>query len=357
MFLIKLKKVLNITLIGTLLLLTVSVVAQDTSSQKSIFDVMNYKEVLSVTLEADFSEIDTSRRSPVKNKAVLTFKDEMGIKQKWNVKLTARGKFRRLKCEMVPLKIAFKKKKLKVAGLAKFDDMKLVSHCVSNKSEAKALLQKEYLAYRLYNELTENSFRVQLLKITYKDVKTGNKTKHWAFLIEDTAQLKDRIGASETIANSLALPRDTFHSAQLKMASVFQYMIGNADWNLGVGRNVKYLIKDGKVLPIPYDFDFSGLVDAPYAVANPNFGIPSVKTRIFLGFKEDAGQLKSILSYFKVKRLSLLKIVKNFKVLEFTKRDEVVDYLESFFATMNDIVLGEKVETTPISSVVSLKSE
>ena len=318
--------------------------AQSEPKSKSIFDEMSYKEVLTVTLKADFALVDSSRRTNDKNPAVFTFEDENGVNQSWNVKLTTRGNFRRLKCEMAPLKINFKKKELKAAGLAKFDDMKLVTHCVSNKAEARALLQKEYLAYKLYNEITHYSYRVQLLKINYIDVNTGKKTKHWAFLIEDTAELRKRIDATAKVENNLSLPRDTFHDGLLKIASIFQYMIGNADWDLNVGRNVKYLIKNGKVIPVPYDFDFSGLVNAPYAIPNPNFGIPTVKTRIFLGYKEDMEKLKTTLAYFKTKRLDILKTVDAFKVLDLTKREEIIYYLDSFYATINHIVLGEKID-------------
>ncbi len=336
--------VLILTLTITGFLLPFAAKANDTLYQKSIFDVMNFQEVLKVTLEADFASLDTNRRNPDAYKATLSFVDAQAIEQKWAVQLKARGNFRRLKCEMVPLKIEFKKKELKAAGLAKFDDMKLVTHCVTDKRTAKALLQKEYLAYKLYNGLTENSFRVQLLKITYKDVKSGKKSKHWAFLIEDTAQLKSRIGAVKTCDNCLNLPRDTFQSTQLKIAAVFQYMIGNSDWDLKVGRNVKYVLKKEKIIAIPYDFDFSGLVNAPYAIPNPNYNIPDIKSRIFLGFPEDIEQLKGIFSYFKTKRADLLKIVENFKPLPFATRLEIASYLDDFYNNLEKLAIGEKMD-------------
>jgi len=344
MLVIKFKNLMNKTLVLLFTFLTLSLFSQETDLQKSIFEVMNHKEVLSVTLKADFTALDSARRTKEKYPAIFSFEDENGAMQTWNVKLKIRGNFRRMKCEMAPLKINFKKKELKAAGLAKFDDMKLVTHCVSNKIEAKALLQKEYLAYKLYNQLTDFSYRVQLLKINYVDVNTGKKTKHWAFLIEDTAELTNRVQADAKVENNLSLPRDTFHNGLLKITSIFQYMIGNADWDLEVGRNVKYLVKNGKVIPVPYDFDFSGLVDASYAIPNPNFGIPSVKTRIFLGFKEDMEGIRSTLAYFKTKRLDLLETVDTFKVLDTTKRDEIIYYLDSFYTTISKIVLGEKID-------------
>ncbi|MEM6316937.1 MAG: hypothetical protein AAF960_04665 [Bacteroidota bacterium] len=352
---IKIKHLTKHFFIGFFALIATTGIAQETA-QKSIFDVLHYQEVLPITIGADFAALDTTRREEKKHPAKLTFEDETGDVQDWNIKLEVRGNFRRLKCEMPPLKIHFKKKDLKAAGLAKFDDLKLVTHCVSSKSEAKALLQKEYLAYRLYNEMTYISFRVQLFKVTYVDSKTGKKTKHWAFAIEDTAELEHRIGATAKVENHLNLPRDTFHDGMLKIVSLYQYMIGNADWDISVGRNVKYFIKKGKVLPVPYDFDFSGLVNAPYAIANPNYGISKVTDRIFIGFKEDATQLKSTLAFFKTKRLALLETIDDFKVIDEAKREVAINYINSFYATMDKIVVGERVtKEAPEEEVVSLK--
>jgi len=337
--------------ICTIALLAVMLFGQTGFAQKSIFEVMSHKEVLSVTIEANFAAIDSSRRSDDKHKAILTFEDEAGVEQTWNIKLKNRGNFRRMKCEMAPLKVEFKKKDLKAAGLAKYDDMKLVTHCVSSKMEAKALLQKEYLTYKLYNQVTDYSYRVQLLKVNYVDTQTGKKTKHWAFLIEDTAELRNRIEATAKVENHLNLPRDTFHDGLLKIASVFQYMIGNADWDLNVGRNVKYFIKNDKVIPVPYDFDFSGMVNASYAIPNPNFGIASVKERVFLGFKEDAEHLRSTLAFFKTKRLALLETVNEFSALDISRREEIIYYLDSFYLSMDNIVLGERVTIESIPSI------
>jgi hypothetical protein len=135
-----------------LCLFATTLTGQNLNTSTSIFDLMNYREVLSVTLEADFTTINSNRKEEKAREGLLTFKDEKGITQTWNIRLRPRGHFRRMKCEMTPLKIDFSKQDLTTAGLAEFDDMKLVTHCVENKMEAKILLQKEYLAYKLYSK-------------------------------------------------------------------------------------------------------------------------------------------------------------------------------------------------------------
>ena len=178
--------------------------ANETTAPVSIFDKMNFEEVLEVTLEADYVEVLANRRSEEKFPGKLKFTDADGQPQLWNVKLEIRGKFRRMKCvEMPPLKINFDKEDLAAEGLTNSNDFKLVTQCVEDTKKAKNLLLKEYLAYKMYNELTDASYRVQLLKINYQDSHTGDKKVHWAFLIEDTAQLRARLGAKKVKKSEL----------------------------------------------------------------------------------------------------------------------------------------------------------
>jgi len=137
------------------------------NTNSSIFDLMSHTEVLDLTIETNWRAFDGNRRSSTEYPATIHFKDQYGQPSNWLLKVRLRGNFRRMECaDIPPLKLNFKKKALVAAGLAKFDDYKLVTHCITDKAAARALVLKEYLAYKLYNSLTENSFRVQLLNIT-----------------------------------------------------------------------------------------------------------------------------------------------------------------------------------------------
>ena len=207
------------------------------AQQKSIFDLMHYSDALAVTLESDFEYLKANRRSEDYQKARIFFKDETGKEQAWNLKVRLRGNFRRVFCtDIPPLKLKFKKSELAVAGLAEFNDMKLVTYCTSNRQEAYELLMKEYLAYELYNELSDNSYRVQLLNITYKDANTGKKTRQWGFLIEDTAQLRHRMGGAEKVETVYNLPMERFSEKDRKLVALFEYIIGNSDWSFMMGK-------------------------------------------------------------------------------------------------------------------------
>ncbi len=309
----------------------------------SIFDLMTYGEVLDLTLETDFEMLKGNLHSNEYQKAHLTFKDVNGQVQSWGLKVKLRGAFRRMKCsDIPPLKLNFKKSDLKAAGLAPFDDLKLVPQCVEEKAIAKEIVLKEYLTYKLYNEISAYSFRVQLLRITYKDISTGKKEKQWAFLIEDSAQLCDRIGA-EKGDRSFNLPIDSFYQGQARTVALFEYMIGNADWSFRTMKNVKYMVRKGKAIPVPYDFDFSGLVNASYAVPNSNLGLTSVQDRAYLGFVENTDQMHSTVYQLVGKRPKLESIILEFKLLRYEVRSEMVDYLRGFFDDPENIKRGEVV--------------
>lgn len=325
--------------------------ATDSATKQSIFDLMNYKEVLQVELETDIQNLQDNRRFTDYQAATLRFKDGADEWQKWDLKVRIRGNYRRIHCsEMPPLKLNFKKSSLKAAGLSKHDDLKLVTHCIEDKQLAQDLLMREYLAYKMYNELTDNSFRVQLLKITYKDQKSGKKIKQWGFVIEDTAQLKDRIDA-ENCEKCLNSSIEEFDAENAKLVAMYQYVVGNSDWDIHNGRNIKLLRQKGKVIAVPYDFDFTGVVNAPYAVANPNYQMKFVRDRIYLGFEELLAQMHNTLFYLEGKQKQMITVVKRFKHLPYNSRVDIIDYLEVYFDHMEDIQMAVRNPITRVQAV------
>lgn len=305
------------------------------SISKSIFDSMNYGEVLEITIEADVASLKNNRRTTEYQVAYLSFENEKEEQESWKIKLRPRGKFRRKMCEMPPLKIKFKKAELAVAGLNEFNDMKLVTHCVENKAAAKKLLMKEYLAYQIYETLTPNSYRTQLVKITYLDLKTGEKSKNWGFLIEDTAQLANRMQAEKCDCWG-SVPSD-FQHGTLELMALFQYMIGNEDYKVEDLRNIKIFKKDGQLIPVPYDFDFSGLVNAPYARASQKYQLKRVTDRVYLGDAENLQAVHCSQMLFFVKRQEIIGIVTNFKKLDSTTKTEMTNYLDGFFENIDTL--------------------
>ena len=325
--------------------------ASDLTTQKSIFDLMSYKEVLQVELETDFENLKENGRFTEYQAASLRFKDASDQWRNWDLKVKIRGNYRRVHCgEMPPLKLNFKKSSLAAAGLSKHDDLKLVTHCIEDRQQAQDLIMREYLAYKMYNELTDNSFRVQLLRITYKDPASGRKLKQWGFVIEDTAQLKDRIGATNCDA-CLNADIQSFNTENAKLVAMYQYLVGNSDWDITNGRNIKLLRQNGKIITIPYDFDFTGVVNAPYAVANPNYQMKFVRDRIYLGFEKLLGQMHGTLFYLEGKQEQMTRVVRRFKHLSVASRVDIINYLNIYFEHMEDIQMAVRNPITRVQAV------
>lgn len=307
--------------------------------QVSIFDKMSYAETLEISIKADLEAL-SDKYNGNKEKATMSFVDSTGVENVWEVKLSVRGKFRRMHCAgLLPLKIDFDKDDLRKAGLAEFDDMKLVNQCVEDEEIGKDLLLKEYLAYELYNNISYESFRVQFLNITYIDSKTEEKVIQPGFIIEDAAQLRERIGANK-VEQKVGYTADQFDQLQFQTMSIFQYWIGNSDWSFTAGRNIKVLEKEGRLIAIPYDFDFSGMVDAPYALPPTNFGLTSLKDRIYLGFSEEVSQLEPAIDHFVRFKPHLKKVIKNNKLLKRKNQKETWNYLSEYFFDPTEIKFG-----------------
>ena len=332
-------------IIGITLFPNLSFANSTTSYQKSIFNELAYQEILEVTLAMNHQAVFGNKRNTDKHPAVFSYADRDGNMQTWNIKVALRGKFRRTRCEnLAPLKLNFKKSDLKAAGLAKFDDMKLVTHCVENGKEAKQLLQREYIAYKLYNQITENSFRVQFLKIKYVDTVTGDSEIQYGILIEDTAELRARINATK-VDSVYNIPQDEFNAGQVSRVAMFQYLIGNADWDISRTHNIKVVRKEGKLILVPYDFDFSGLVDAPYATLSAELELSSPQERIYLGFEQHKSLLQTDLNFYLVQKENLVSVIKDCEMLNQRNKKQMVRYLDSFYGNLDTINFRKSKKT------------
>lgn len=301
-------------------------------SVKSIFDVFAQKEIIEVTLTTDLSHLIEHRKKEIDQPATISYKNETGGVVSYDIKITPRGKYRRRICDFPPLKLKFPKATLTEQGLSTHNDLKLVTHCIENKTIGNEQLLKEFLIYRLYNLLTDKSYRVQLMQITYVDSsgKTG-KEKRYGFLIEDTDEMAERLGGLECDQCMNPNPA-TLDAGAERLMSVFQYMIGNTDWSLEMARNIKIVQPiAGTGTLVPYDFDFSGLVNPSYARVNTNIGLKSIKERSYLGYPATDEDLWGTINYLKSKREDLVREIRSFKPLSTNARLEMIAYLDEFF--------------------------
>ena len=303
------------------------------TEMESLFDYLSKGgEVVELSLKTDMDELINNRRRAEYQAAELSYTDAGGGETVWEVGVLPRGRYRRRICDFPPIRLNFSKGQLEERGVnPEYDKMKVVAHCLEEKDK-ESLVLKEYLTYLLYNQLSPNSYRVQLARITYLDTKEKfDKIRRYGILIEETDELAHRLGGTEF--ETMGQTADSVATAEENIMAVFQYMIGNEDWDIRMLRNVKLIRPDdgGRLIPVPYDFDFSGFVDTPYAVANSKLGLSNVEQRIFLGHAVEEEQLQKTLEHFRQHRSYLVSIIKNFKLLNGLERRKAIHYIESFY--------------------------
>ena len=91
-----------------------------------------------------------------------------------------------------------------------------------------------------------------------------------------------------------------------------------------------------KPYPVPYDFDFAGLVNAPYAVPPENTDIENVTQRFYMGYPRSFEELENIISVFEEKKQSILLMIKNFHLLSNKILKNVSGYIEDFYKIAED---------------------
>ena len=181
------------------------------------------------------------------------------------VNLRCRGNYRRdtSHCAFPPLKVRLKKDQRTGTPFEGHRTLKLVTHCQED-----PYVLREYLTYRMYQLLTPRSFRVRLARITYQDLSGTYPTEtHVAFLLEDDDVLAERLGGEKW---EIGTSPDSLDRAETTLLYLFQYAIGNLDWSTEQLKNMELIrTEPGEIFPIPYDFDFSRLVNAPYTGLDP----------------------------------------------------------------------------------------
>jgi len=301
----------------------------------SVFQSLSTDGIVNLTIETDLDSLMINKNKIVYQPATVRIQSTSNIDIIHEVKVSARGRSRRKYCDFPPLKLKFSKKGLKDLGLStSYKSIKLVTHCAAG-ADAQNNVFEEYLAYKLYNEITDNSFKVQLVHINYIDSNTGTSSEKFGILIENTDEMAERLGGKED--ETMGLPVEAYDKDQLNKFAVFQYMIGNEDWRLNFLRNAKLVkLPAGKILPIPYDFDAAGLVNAAYAKPDRDLRLKTVLQRQFMGDFASKNERTAIIDFFLAKKEALLKTVEDFEYLDQAGKTASIAYLNSFFQVIEN---------------------
>jgi hypothetical protein len=251
------------------------------------------------------------------------------------IKLKPRGNFRKetRNCSFPPLLVDFnrKKKKSKKGVFDDQDKIKLVTHC-----QHQDYIFQEYMVYKMYNLLTDYSFKARVAQITYEDSarKRPSQTKY-AFFIEDEESLAKRTKTENFKMKQTVM--SAVDSLQMATVAVFEYMIGNTDWSVAFLHNIKLLAKkDHFPLPVPYDFDHSGIVEAKYARPPEVLDLSSVRQRLYRGITYQPTVFKQVFDKFKSVKPQIYALYEGNTQLDPAYIKRTLKYLDSFYETIDD---------------------
>jgi hypothetical protein len=216
--------------------------------------------------------------------------------------------------------------------------LKLVTHCQQSAGfQQKVLL--EYAAYRLYNALTPHSFRARLATIDYVDASGRPHATRVGFFIEDVDDVAHRNGLVEATSSD-RVPLARIEPTAGARFALFNYLIGNLDWSMRAGPAGETCCHNGRLIaaskdlsavatPIPYDFDFSGLVDAPYATPPEGFNLRSVRQRRYRGYCAHGERASAVAVEITSRRAELIGLLSTVPGLEERTRARAAAYLET----------------------------
>ncbi len=298
-------------------------------------DFFNQSEPLELELAFDIKKFMAEKSDSEYLPAKLTYYSADNQRIEKEVRIKARGEFRRNTCPFPPYWLNIKKSNINNDPLSDANKVKIVTHCKDSRAvDYEDYLIREYLMYKMYNIITDYSFRVRLLNIKYTDTGRSNKTyEKLAFMIEPEIRMAERLEAYPLEMDKIKFSQsDTIMTVTM---SIFNYMIGNTDYSVSGRHNVKLLtLKDYRKpdpVPVPYDFDFAGLVNAFYANPRPELGIESVTERYFYGMCRTDNLYNIVLDIYKDKKDDIYELLETFEPLHKRSRREIIKYIDEFY--------------------------
>jgi hypothetical protein len=320
-------------------------VAADDDSPKPA-KLFSSEDTLAITLTAPWRQLERDESYQGAYPARIQYRDESGGDVELDLTVERRGVKRQVACSFPPIRLRFEKETVKGTTFRGQTSLKMVTHCEKS-ARFDQYYVLEMLAYRMHNLLTEYSFRVRPLEVTYLDSDTGKTGKsRFAFLIEDDSDV-----AKRNDLKKLKIPSVSASRLEPEVASqfaLFEFMIGNVDWAATAGpdpeeccHNVKLIAprpleQDDSIIPLAYDFDSAGLVDAPYAAPPNGLPINSVTQRLYRGYCVHNASLPTARQDILERESALRALIAAEDRLASGSKKKADRYLDDFFDILKD---------------------
>ncbi len=331
---------------AALISLTFSSAALPANAQTPLFSDNSELQLL---IEAPLNTlVRESRRSTDPHAGTVTLAGS-GEARAWAIQLSARGFSRRTRdlCSFPPLRMAFDGGGRQGTIFQAQNKLKIVVRCRPG-ANYEQLIVLEYLAYRLYNEITPLSYRVRPVRITYRDSEGRRREEtQFNFLVEDVDDLARRNRREALEVQPGEVPSTALDPQAAIRFAMFQFMIGNLDWDMVRGPAGDECCHNSKLLgasasaraslvPAPYDFDFSGFVSAPYAAPPESIPIRDVRQRYYRGLCRHNEQVPAVLEHFRSRRDSINAVIAGEARLTDARRRTAQTYIDDFYELIND---------------------
>jgi len=187
----------------------------------------------------------------------------------------------------------------------------------------------------MFNVLTPRSFRARLADVKYVDAASRKtiETRTGLFL-EDDDDVARRLEGR--VSDTTVFAFDGMDRATSTLMMLFEYMIGNTDLSVRALHNVRIVLtQSGTRYPVPYDFDYSGVVDAVYAAPSPFLhSIESVRDRVYLGPCRTPAELEEAFTQFRAARSELTAVYDSIPALKPKYVSAAKKYLDQFYRTI-----------------------
>jgi hypothetical protein len=334
------------------LLVFPAILAAQEGSSSERHPLFQNDAVLKAVLTAPISQAYAQRHQEVRIyfPGQWTYIDEQGETQRLEVSIRTRGHFRREICGRPPLQLNFKKSEVKGTLFAGQNKLKLVAPCKEGERYQDYVVL-EYLAYRIYQILSEHGYSTRLIRLSYVD--RDDKLEPWtdiAFVIEDDSDMAARLDLDRVKVESV-LYRQLDHP-RMALAQLFQFLIANNDYSmikpsgdddcchnidlLGIEDEMQEDMPDASIIPVPYDFDFSGLVNATYAAPPSQIPVRDVRFRYFYGLCVPRPLLDDAIAHVQSKREEIFELIAATEQLDEKLREKTREYIEEFFEIIDD---------------------
>ena len=316
------------------------------STNQSSTSLFQSDSIINLIIIADFKSLFRDRRSePMYYGGKIFYFNKDSVPLYFEVRLRQRGNFRRQRenCSFPPLFINFKKSSVSSSLFAGQDKVKLVTHCRVRERFEQSVLN-EYLAYKINNQLTSFSYKVRLAKITYIDSSGRQRPiSRYGFFIESREEFEKRNGVS--FVETKNLHQEVLDRYQMSLVTIFQYLIGNTDWSVPNRHNIDLYLGDpqDRLIPVAFDFDFSGVVNAPYAQPQPMLGINKVTDRLYRGFPRSEEEIDTILDLFRCRETLIMTREERLPSVSRGRQTVTKKFLHSFFEEISSQAMVKRI--------------